>query len=74
MTETITLSFSDYEYYDPNTDREVLRMMATTPTGTYYADVHNEPGKKQRERRQAFKEYVLGCLAAKQPPHEIEMG
>ena len=74
MTETIILRFSEYEYYDPAMDRETLRLMATTPVGTYYADVHNNPGAKQRERRAAFKEYVIGCLAAKTPPHEIEMG
>lgn len=74
MTEVYTIRFSDYEYYDPMTDRETLRLMATTPVGTYSADVANRPGKHLREQREAFKEYVLNSIAMKNPPHEIEMG
>jgi len=74
QTETFHVRFVDYEYYDIELDRETLRFMATTPTGTYSADVENTPGSKNRERREAFRNYVLQCIALGQTPHEIEIG
>lgn len=74
MTEVYTIRFSDFEHYDPSRDEAMIKLMATTPTGTYSADVPNRPGKHLREQREAFKEYVLNCIALKNPPHEIEMG
>ena len=74
MNEYIPVRFIDYEFYDIENDRECLRLMATTPTGTFSADVDNEPGSKNRDRREAFRNYVLQCLALKQEPHEIEIG
>ena len=74
MSETYFVRFSDYEFYDIENDRDALRMMATTPAGTFSADVTNEPGSKNRERREAFRDYVLSCLAQKLAPHEIAIG
>jgi hypothetical protein len=74
MSETYFVRFSDYEFYDIENDRDALRMMATTPEGTFSADIENQPGSKNRERREAFRDYVLGCLASKVHPHEIEIG
>ena len=74
MTEIYTIRFTDFEHYDPSLDAEMVKLMATTPIGTYSCDVRNEPGAKMREQREAFKEYVLNSIAMKNPPHEIEMG
>ena len=68
------VSFSDFEYYDIFEDREALQLMATTPTGTYCATVEKVPGSMNRERREAFRSYVLQCMALGQNPHEIEIG
>ena len=72
--ETCYVRFHETERYDIELDRQALVLMATTPTGTYCAEVENVPGAKTRERREAFKTYVMGCLAVKTPPHEIEIG
>jgi hypothetical protein len=74
MTETIILKYTDYVYYDIEEDRMTLRLMATTPQGTYLADIPDEPGEKNRERRAAFNDYVLGAIAMKIHPHEVTIG
>ena len=73
-TETFHVRFHETQRYDIENDREALTLMATTPTGTYCAEIEANPAAKVRERREAFKTYVLGCLAVKTPPHEIEIG
>ena len=75
MTElTYYVRFHETERYDVISDSEVLSLMATTPIGTYCSEVTNEPGAKNRERREAFKNYVLQCIALGTAPHEIEIG
>jgi hypothetical protein len=74
MIETIILKYTDYVYYDVENDRMTLRMMATTPEGTFSADISDEPGQKNRDRRKAFNEYVFAALAQKIPPHEVTIG
>ena len=73
-TETFHVRFHETQRYDIENGREALTLMATTPTGTYCAEIEANPAAKVRERREAFKTYVLGCLAVKTPPHEIEIG
>jgi len=74
VTETIILRYSDYVYYDVEHDRMTLRLLATTPQGTFSADISDEPGQKNRERRAAFNDYVLGAIAMKVQPHEVTIG
>ena len=73
-SDTYYVRFHETERYDIENDRDALMLMATTPTGTYCAEIDNLPGAKTRERREAFKDYVLQCIALKTPPHEIEIG
>jgi hypothetical protein len=72
--ETYTVRFYETERYDIELDRPAIQFMATTPTGTYCAEVENLEGPKTRERREAFKNYVLQCIALGTAPHEIEIG
>ena len=72
--ETYTVRFYETERYDIENDRQALQLMATTPTGTYCAEIENLEGAKTREHREAFKNYVLQCISLGTPPHEIEIG
>ncbi len=70
MTETYFLSIREYQYYDINLDAQVVRLMATSTSGTWHAVVPVDSARKLRERREAFKTYVLGCIQAGLEPHE----
>jgi hypothetical protein len=74
MTETIILKYTDFVEYDIENDRMKLRLMATTPQGTFFADIPDEPGVKNRERRAAFNDYVLSAIGMKIEPHEVTIG
>ena len=74
LGETIILKYTDFVEYDIENDRMKLRLMATTPQGTFFADIPDEPGVKNRERREAFNDYVLGAIAMKVIPHEVIIG
>lgn len=74
MTETYTVRFYETERYDIELDRNAIQFIATTPTGSYCAEVEMVPGAKTRERREAFKEYVLQCISLKVNPHEFDLG
>ena len=75
MTElTYFVRFHETERYDIENDRNAVMFMATTPTGTYCAEVESTGGAKQRERFEAFKTYTLQCIATGVAPHEVEIG
>jgi hypothetical protein len=69
-----TMRFAEYSYYDPQEDRSLLRLQAITNEGTYFADVPAGYGAKLRERKTAFREYVLQSIALQHPPHEVTLG
>ena len=71
---TYYVRFHETSRYDIENDREAVSLMATTPTGTYCAEIEATGGPKQRERAEAFKKYVLQSIALGTPPHEIEIG
>ena len=72
--ETFTVRFQEYQEYSMDRDAQVVRLLATTGTGTWHAQVTLEGAAKLRERRQAFKDYVLGAMAAKLEPCEVTIG
>jgi hypothetical protein len=75
MIETFHVRFVEYEEYDVWEDEPVITLMATTPEGSYSARVPGSgPASKLRTRREAFKDYVLGCMAQHMPPHEVTIG
>ena len=71
MTETLTVRFVEYGFYDPLRDRETLRLQAITSVGTWYADT--EAGVKIAPKRRAFQQYVLGKMSLGMRPAEVDM-
>lgn len=74
MTETFTARFEEYEYYDPLSDSESVRLMCITNIGTWYADVAIEGAKTLRAKREAFKQYVFSALSSGSIPGEVRIG
>ena len=74
MTETYFVRFQEYQHYDINSDGQVVRLMATTPVGTWHCEVPMDGSRKLRERREAFKTYVIGCIQAGLEPTELLEG
>ena len=74
MTETYFVRFWETERYDINLDTEVVRLVATTPKGSWHSEFPNDGAGKVRERREAFKTYVVGALQAGLEPCEVEIG
>ena len=58
----LTVRFSETQGYDINLDAEVIRFMATTGRGTFFADRVIESAKGVRESREKFKEQVIGFM------------
>ena len=68
----MTLRFEDWYRYDPVTDRQVVRLLGITGTGTFTAEFGTRDGAYLRHQRQRFRDYVLDCMAQGIEPHEIE--
>ena len=75
MIETFHVRFTEYEEYDVWDDQPVITLMATTPEGSYSSRISGAaPASQLRSNREAFKDYVLGCMSERVPPHEVEIG
>lgn len=74
MTETLTIRFHEYEWYDVAQDHELVRLMATTSVGTWHATVPLTTSAELREDREAFKTYVLQSMTLGNPPCEVTIG
>ena len=74
MDGSITVRFLETQSYDISKDCEVVRLMATTSLGTYYADVELESPKTLREMRKSFKEAAIEMIQSGQQPCEMELG
>ena len=66
--------YEDWYRYDPISDRQVVRLLAITGTGTYTSEFSAEAGSELRTKRERFKQYVADCIDKGIEPHEIEMG
>lgn len=73
MADAITYRWEDWYRYDVVNDRQVVRLLAITGTGTYSAELGYSGAADLREKRKTFREYVLDCMAKDIGPHEIEM-
>ena len=67
----ITARLSDFEFYDPMTDTERVRMMMITSVGTWFTDVEINAGSKMRAARKEFQDAVLEAMAEQELPGEI---
>lgn len=73
MDDDITVRFTEYSRYDPQSDSERIRLMAITNRGTYHADVPFEAPKPLRLRRIAFRDRVMELIDEGQPPCEVSL-
>lgn len=74
MAEHVIVRFTERQSYDINWDCQVVRFMATTPAGSYYADVLDEGARSVRELRQRFKDRAVNCIQEGLDPCEIDLG
>ena len=72
--EVFVVRFQSWERYDPFTDERVVQLQAVTDKGTFLADVAKQNYTDMRKTKEAFKDYVLQCMASKIDPHEVEIG
>lgn len=61
MAWDMMLRLAEYEFYDPMTDSEVVRMTATEARGTWYCDAPAAAprGPKRREFKAAVQAHVM---------------
>ncbi len=73
MAGILTVRFAETEFYDINVDRDVVRFMATTGKGSYWAEVQSEGPRTLRSDRDKFKERAVEMIRAGADPCRIEM-
>jgi hypothetical protein len=71
---TITVRFQESGRYDINNDCDVIRFMATTTYGSYWAEVQVEGPRALRRDREKFKSLVVDYIQAGSLPCEIPLG
>lgn len=65
--------YSEFERYDITKDAEMVRLMATTDKGSYWAEVRADiPGNLRRDK-QAFKELVVEYIRTGRHPCEVRL-
>lgn len=69
----ITVRFSETERYDINQDTDVVRFMATTNQGSYWAEVPVEGPRGLRRDREKFKTLSVEYIRAGALPCQIEL-
>ena len=74
MAPNVIVRFTETQGYDINWDCDVVRFMATTAKGSYYADMFSEGPKSIREGRNRFKERAISCIQEGLDPCEIDLG
>jgi hypothetical protein len=67
---SLTVRFSENEWYDMNTDQEAVTLMATTSGGSFYAMIPSD--KFLPARRKQFKEKVAELMQEGFDRGEIE--
>jgi len=69
----VDVRFSEYRYWDIDSDSHKVKLMATNGLGTYVMDAPIYGAASLRENRKNFQEYVEKCLIDGIPPHEAEL-
>ena len=65
--------FTEFERYDINRDCDVVRFMATTPKGSFYAEVPILGPKSYRTLKERFKEQAIEYIQSGYDPGEVEI-
>jgi len=73
MAPRIAVRFLETQWYDINVDEEVVRFMATTTSGSFWAEVSVEGPRSLRKDREEFKVTVVDLIRAGQPPCYVEL-
>lgn len=73
MAARVIVRFSEQRNYDINYDADVVRFMATTSSGSFWADVMLEGERGLRKDREAFKNTVVELIQAGAAPGYIEL-
>jgi len=67
----ITARFSEFEFYDIESDCDMVKLMCITSIGTWSTNVQASKASTLREMRKAFGEYVEESIHAGDQPHEV---
>lgn len=70
----ITVRYSEFQRYDISKDAEVIRFMATTVNGSYWAEVPIDGSSGMRRDREAFKSKVVELVRQGLYPCEVHLG
>ena len=65
--------FNEFERYDITKDADVVRFMATTPKGSYYAETVKGSARPLREARAHFREKAIELIGDGHDPCEVEL-
>ena len=71
--DALTVRFDEWTRYDPQTDREVICLLAITGKGTYHVEIENKVSEV-RAKKKLFNEYVIQALEDGVPPGEVRFG
>ena len=69
----IAVRFSEHQRYDITRDCDTRTMVATTPIGSYWAEIVDEGTAKYRESKERFKQSVVECIERDIAPREIDL-
>ena len=72
--QMLTVRFTETQWYDINDDEEVVRFMAITGKGTFYAQTPLIGSKNLREKRAQFKDDVIEFMQSGYDGGEIDLG
>lgn len=72
MNAPLTVSWSEYEYYDIEHDMDVVRMMAVTGTGTWFTDIECA-ARGMASARKRFQQLVLQKMVTPAEPGWLDM-
>lgn len=73
MAPKVIVRFSESCAYDINYDEHVVRFMATTSSGSFWADVFLEGPRGLRHDRQAFKDAVVELIQTGSVPCYVDL-
>ena len=74
MDGCLTVRFTESQWYDINDDCEVVRFMAITGGGSFYAQIPLISSRNLREARVRFKDDVIEFMQQGYSSGEIDLG
>ncbi len=73
MAPRVIVRFTETQQYDINYDEDVVRFMATTSSGSFWADLFLEGPRSLRQDRERFKQQVVELIQAGSAPCYIDL-